>query len=124
MAHCLASAARRGSQAPATRCSQSSGDSLAAQAVQCGFVSAAVVLRACGARLRELLGQSGRVAVGAYIEKRKEVARLRVHMGEIGEALEDLEPELARRQAAYAEFRRRRGRVEAGLHPVAAPSLS
>jgi hypothetical protein len=64
--------------------------------------------------LGEDRAELGRVAVRAYIEKRKEVARLRAHMREIGEALDELEPELARRQAAYAEFRRRAGHEGSG----------
>jgi len=48
----------------------------------------------------------GRVAVQSYIEKRKEMARLRAHLQQIGEELDRLEPELARRQAEYASFRR------------------
>lgn len=48
-----------------------------------------------------------RMAVRAFIEKRKQVARLRAHMLSVGEALEHLVPELERSQAEYAAFRRR-----------------
>ena len=68
-------------------------------------------------------GELARMAVRAFIEKRKEIARLRAHMLSVGEALDRLGPELERSQAEYAAFRHRVLTREQGSREIAERSI-